>query len=84
MNARWTKKNNETQYGYKDYAKFDVYSKITINYAGSDAYFHDSQSFSDFLPRRIRLPMLTVHMLVRNFPSMLYRKYVKKATEIIC
>ncbi len=48
MNARWTKKNNETQYGYKDYAKFDVYSKIIINYAVTDAYFHDSQSFSDF------------------------------------
>ncbi len=48
-NARWTKKGNETHYGYKDHAKVDADSKIIIDYEVTAASVHDSQQFSDFI-----------------------------------
>ena len=50
--ARWTKKNNETHYGYKNHAKVDVDSKIITNYAVTDASVHDSQRFSNFFTEK--------------------------------
>jgi transposase, IS5 family len=47
--ARWTKKNNEVHFGYKDHVKVDVYSKIITKYAVTSANVHDSQEFTDFL-----------------------------------
>ena len=32
MEARWTKKNNETYYGYKNHVKADTESKLIDNY----------------------------------------------------
>ena len=46
--ARWTKKNNETHYGYKNHAKVDVDSKIIMDYSVTDASVHDSQRFTAF------------------------------------
>ena len=46
--ARWTKKNNEKHYGYKNHAKVDADSKIITDYAVTSASVHDSQRFSDF------------------------------------
>jgi len=43
MDARWTKKNNETHYGYKDHVKVDSDSKIIVEYEVTDASVHDSQ-----------------------------------------
>ncbi|MDO5396449.1 MAG: IS5 family transposase [bacterium] len=40
--ARWTKKNNETHYGYKNHVKCDAESKIITNYSVTDAAVHDS------------------------------------------
>ena len=47
--ARWTKKNNEVHYGYKDHVKVDADSKIITKYAVTSANVHDSQEFTDFL-----------------------------------
>lgn len=47
--ARWTKKNNQTYYGYKDHAKVDADSKIIVDYSVTSANVHDSQEFTELL-----------------------------------
>lgn len=47
--ARWTKKNNETFYGYKNHVKADVGSKLIDDYAVTAASVHDSQALEDLL-----------------------------------
>jgi len=49
IDARWTKKNEETFYGYKDHAKVDTKSKFIKNYVVTDASVHDSQPLADLL-----------------------------------
>ena len=44
--ARWTKKNNETYYGYKNHPRADAESVIITDYAVTDASVHDSQELS--------------------------------------
>lgn len=41
--ARWTKKNGERHFGYKDHVKVDEKSKIITQYTVTDASVHDSQ-----------------------------------------
>lgn len=43
MDARWTKKNAEVHYGYKNHVKADAPSKLIENYVVTDASVHDSQ-----------------------------------------
>jgi IS5 family transposase len=43
VDARWTKKNDERHYGYKNHVKADVKSKLIEQYAVTDASVHDSQ-----------------------------------------
>jgi IS5 family transposase len=43
VDARWTKKNGERHYGYKNHVKADVQSKLIESYAVTDASVHDSQ-----------------------------------------
>ncbi len=52
--ARWTKKNNEVHFGYKDHVKCDADSKLITNYAVTDASVHDSQRFIDLLDSKDR------------------------------
>ena len=47
--ARWTKKNNETHYGYKNHAKVDAKSKLVDGYATTAANVHDSQVFETLI-----------------------------------
>ena len=49
IDARWTKKNGETFFGYKNHAKVDTKSKFIDNYTVSDASVHDSQALDDLL-----------------------------------
>ena len=49
VDARWTKKNNETFYGYKNHAKVDAKSKFIDKYRVTDASVHDSQPLADLL-----------------------------------
>jgi len=48
VDARWTKKNGETFYGYKNHAKVDTKSKFINKYAVTAASVHDSQALDDF------------------------------------
>ena len=52
IDARWTKKNGETFYGYKNHAKVDTKSKFINKYAVTDASVHDSQALDDLLDEK--------------------------------
>ncbi len=52
IDARWTKKNGETFYGYKNHAKVDTKSKFINKYAVTDASVHDSQVLDDLLDEK--------------------------------
>ncbi len=47
--ARWTKKNNVSFYGYKNHVKADTKTKLIKDYAVTDASVHDSQVLEDLL-----------------------------------
>ncbi len=47
--ARWTKKNGVSYYGYKNHAKCDEKSKLITGYEVTDASVHDSQPTSGLL-----------------------------------
>jgi IS5 family transposase len=50
--ARWTKKNNQTFYGYKNHVKADLASKLIDNYTVTDACVHDSQTLETLLDKK--------------------------------
>jgi IS5 family transposase len=50
--ARWTKKNNETHYGYKNHIKADRDSKMIVDYAVTHAAVHDSQVAADLIDEK--------------------------------
>jgi IS5 family transposase len=52
IDARWTKKNNETFFGYKNHAKVGSKSKFIENYAVTDASVHDSQPLDNLLSEK--------------------------------
>ena len=47
--ARWTKKNGKSYYGYKNHISVDVKYKLIRNYAVTDASVHDSNVFEELL-----------------------------------
>jgi len=47
--ARWTKKNNVSYYGYKNHVKVDATSKVIVKYELTDASVHDSQALETLL-----------------------------------
>lgn len=52
IDARWTKKNNQVFYGYKDHVKVDEKSKLILSYEVTDASVHDSQTLEDLLTKK--------------------------------
>jgi IS5 family transposase len=50
--ARWTKKNNETHYGYKDHIKADADSKIIVEFEVTNAAVHDSQELEELVDKK--------------------------------
>jgi IS5 family transposase len=52
VDARWTKKNEEKHYGYKDHVKIDSGSKIITNYVVTSAEVHDSQVLEELVEQR--------------------------------
>ncbi len=52
VDARWTKKNNQTHFGYKDHAKVDNKHKFIDTYTTTDASVHDSQALDDLLTEK--------------------------------
>lgn len=49
LDARWTKKNNETHYGYKDHVKVDVKDKLILKAVITPASVHDSQALEELI-----------------------------------
>lgn len=49
--ARWTKKNGVSYYGYKNHVKCDQKSKLITGYTVTDASEHDSQPFVDLITK---------------------------------
>lgn len=49
VDARWTKKNNEVHYGYKDHVKATAQTKLIEDYVVTDASVHDSQALEDLV-----------------------------------
>lgn len=49
LDARWTKKNGVSYYGYKDHVKADAASKLITDYTVTDASVHDSQQLFELL-----------------------------------
>ena len=47
--ARWTKKHDETHFGYKNHTKVDAKTKLVIQYASTPANLHDSQVFQELV-----------------------------------
>ena len=52
VNARWTKKNDETHFGYKDHVKVDKDSKLIVDYTVTSANIHDSQELVNLIDKR--------------------------------
>jgi transposase, IS5 family len=52
IDARWTKKNNETFYGYKNHTKVDTKSKFIDAFEVTDASVHDSQPLDKLLTEK--------------------------------
>jgi len=52
IDARWTKKNNEKFYGYKNHAKVDSKSKFINTFVVTSASVHDSQAIEDLLTEK--------------------------------
>jgi IS5 family transposase len=49
LDARWTKKNDQTFYGYKNHVNVDVKGKLIREYSVTPASVHDSQEFETIL-----------------------------------
>jgi transposase, IS5 family len=52
LDARWTKKNNVSYYGYKNHVKVDAKSKLIVKYEVTDASVHDSQTIENLLDEK--------------------------------
>lgn len=51
LDARWTKKNDEKHYGYKNHVKVDSKSKLINKFTVTDASVHDSQALDELLTK---------------------------------
>jgi IS5 family transposase len=47
--ARWSKKNNEVHYGWKNHVKADFKTKLILKSKTTPAVVHDSQVFEQLL-----------------------------------
>jgi IS5 family transposase len=57
LDARWTKKNDESYFGYKDHVKCDSDSKVITDFSVTPASVHDSQEFVKFIDDRDNVVM---------------------------
>lgn len=51
VDARWTKKNDQTYYGYKNHVTVDAASLLITEYDVTDAAVHDSQQIDNLLEK---------------------------------
>ena len=67
--ARWTKKRDETHYGYKDHVKADADSKIILDYTVTPANVHDSNEFEEFFNDQDNAAYADSAYVGRNLPE---------------
>ena len=67
--ARWTKKGDETHFGYKDHAKVDADSKLVTDYAVTPANVHDSNEFEDFFDEKDEAAYADSAYVGKNLPK---------------
>ena len=49
VDARWTKKNKETHYGYRNHVRADADSALITDYVVTPASVHDSQELTELI-----------------------------------
>ena len=49
LDARWTKKNDQPHYGFKNHVKVDSKSKLIDDFTATDASVHDSQALDELV-----------------------------------
>jgi IS5 family transposase len=54
VDARWTKKGNETHFGYKDHVNVDRNSKVIVDFTVTSANVHDVNEFEGLIDRNDR------------------------------
>ena len=54
VNARWTKKRDETFYGYKQHTKVEKRNEIILSYDTTSAEVHDSKGFEGLLDEKTK------------------------------
>ena len=54
VEARWTQKNGQNHYGYKNHINVDRKNKLIRRYEVTDASVHDSQAFESILHKKNR------------------------------
>ncbi|MDZ7717432.1 MAG: IS5 family transposase [Balneolaceae bacterium] len=65
--ARWTKKNGVSYYGYKDHLKVDNKYKLIGAYSVSDASVHDSQVLEELLDETDKdQPLIYQHKKIKS------------------
>ena len=83
--ARWTKKGNETHFGYKDHVKCDAESKLITNYSVTDAAVHDSQRCTDLLEKSDKSfyadSAYSSYDIARNLPEGCENQICEKGTR---
>ena len=74
--ARWTKKNGVSYYGYKNHIDIDVNHKLVRNYEVADASVHDSQMVDEIIDlnnTKEKMYMPIVHIARSNKSKSLRR-----------
>jgi IS5 family transposase len=84
VDARWTKKNNQTYYGYKNHTKVDSESKLISNYLVTDASVHDSQALDQLLEEKDKGEQLYAWNDYRNNRRLLFNSQPKGAIFKTC
>ena len=67
--ARWTKKSDETHYGYKAHIKVAADSKIILDYTVTSANVHDSNEFEEFFNEQDNAAYADSAYIGRNLPE---------------
>lgn len=76
--ARWTKKGNETHYGYKDHVKVDADNKLILDYAVTSANVHDSNEFEDFFNEQDEVAYADSTYVGKELPEHIQNEVCKK------
>ncbi len=76
--ARWTKKNDETHYGYKDHTKVDSDSKLITDYSVTPANVHDSNEFEEFFDETDEVAYADSAYAGKNLPEYIKNEVCEK------